>query len=80
MLVNFDVGGQQGMNFSQEEDLLWIMDSMGKTSQLKHLKYGFISHKHVDYLQIFAMFLSAVWTLIFTAPILCRGFTSEQVM
>ncbi len=26
------------------------------------------------------MFLSAVWTLIPTAPINCRGFTGEQVI
>ncbi len=51
MLVDFDVGGQQGMDFSQEEALLWIMDSMGilagsNSLKLKHLNYGFISHKH----------------------------------
>ncbi len=34
----------------------------------------------VDYLWIIVMFLSAVWTLILTAPIHCRGFTGEQVM
>ncbi len=34
----------------------------------------------VDYLWIIVMFLSAVWTLILTAPIHCRGFIGEQVM
>ncbi len=34
----------------------------------------------VDYLWIIVMFLSAVWTLILTAPIHCRGSTAEQVM
>ncbi len=29
---------------------------------------------------IFVMFLSAVWTLILTAPIHCKGFIDEQVM
>ncbi len=29
---------------------------------------------------IIVMFLSAVWTLILTAPIHCRGSTGEQVM
>ncbi len=44
--------------------------------------YGFVSYKHtayhftvgwrnVDYLWIIVMFLSAVWTLILTAPIHC---------
>ncbi len=34
----------------------------------------------VDYLWIIVMFLSAVWTLILTAPIHCRGSIVEQVM
>ncbi len=34
----------------------------------------------VDYLWIIVMFLSAVWTLILTAPIHCRGSNGEQVM
>ncbi len=34
----------------------------------------------VDYLWIIVMFLSAVWTLILTAPIHCRGSIAEQVM
>ncbi len=34
----------------------------------------------VDYLWIIVMFLSAVWALNLTAPILFRGFISEQVM
>ncbi len=34
----------------------------------------------VDYLWIIVMFLSAVWTLILTAPIHCRGSICEQVM
>ncbi len=33
----------------------------------------------VDYLWIIEMFLSAVWSLILTAPIHCRGSTGEQV-
>ncbi len=32
------------------------------------------------YLWIIVMFLSAVWTLILTAPIHCRGSIAEQVM
>ncbi len=34
----------------------------------------------VDYLWIIVMFLSAVWTLILTAPIHCRGSIAEQEM
>ncbi len=34
----------------------------------------------MDYLWIIVMYLSAVWTLILTAPIHCRGSTGEQVM
>ncbi len=34
----------------------------------------------VDYLWIIVMFLSAVWTLILTAPIHCRRSIGEQVM
>ncbi len=34
----------------------------------------------MDYLWIIVMFLSAVWTLILTAPIHCRGFSGEQVI
>ncbi len=34
----------------------------------------------VDYLWIIVMFLSAVWTLILTAPIHCRAYIAEQVM
>ncbi len=35
---------------------------------------------HVDYLWIILMFLSAVWTLILTAPIHCKVSFGEQVM
>ncbi len=36
---------------------------------------------NVDYfMRIIMMFLSAVWTLILTAPIHCRGSIGEQVM
>ncbi len=34
----------------------------------------------MDYLWIIVMFLSAVWTLILTAPIHCRGSIAEQVI
>ncbi len=34
----------------------------------------------VDYLWIIVMLLSAVWTLILTAPIHCPEFIGEEVM
>ncbi len=34
----------------------------------------------LDYYWIIVMFLSAVWTLILTAPIHCRGSIAEQVI
>ncbi len=63
--------------------------------KIKHLNDGFVSYKNaafhftrwwlmvwsgVDYLWIIVMFLSAVWTLILTAPIHCRASIGEQVM
>ncbi len=59
--------------------------------KLKHLNDGFVSYKHTSFhLQdvnwwtgvawIIVMFLSAVWTLILTAPIHCRGSIGELVM
>ncbi len=38
-----------------------------------------IDWRWVDYLWTIVMFLSAVWTLILTAPIRCRGSIGEQV-
>ncbi len=51
----------------------------------KHAAFHFKMHllmywRSVDYLRIIVMFLSAVWTLILTAPIHCRGSTGEQIM
>ncbi len=34
----------------------------------------------MNYLWIIVIFLSAVWTLILTAPIHCRGSIAEQMM
>ncbi len=39
-----------------------------------------MDYRGVGYLWIIVMFLSAVWTLILTAPIHCRGSIGEQVM
>ncbi len=58
-------------------------------SNLKRYYDGFVFHftkckfiygSCVDHLWIIVMFLSAVRTLILTAPIHCRGSTGEQVM
>ncbi len=42
--------------------------------------YIFPKHELRDYLWIIMMFLSAIWTLILTAPIHCRGSIGEQVI
>ncbi len=54
---------------------------------IKHFKHeclkNFLKKKNTffaDCLWIIVMFLSAVWTLILTAPIHCRGSFGEQVM
>ncbi len=75
-----------------EDALLWIMDSYfiqeGRFED-KSLNDGFVSNKHTAFTSqdwgivvvfITMMFLSAVWTLILTAPIHCRGSIGEQVM
>ncbi len=68
MSVEFDVRGQQGMDFSTGGSV--IMDIMNAhfgqkwPFKVKHL-YGF-----------YLIF----WTLILTAPIHCRGSIGEQVM
>ncbi len=68
---------------------LWIILERNNTFDVKN--NGFFSYKRnftrcqlmdwggVDYLWIIVMFLSAVWTLILTAPIHCRGSIGEQV-
>ncbi len=42
--------------------------------------YQLMDWRGVDYMWIIVMFLSAVWTLILTAPIHCRASIGEQVM
>ena len=74
---------------------LWSILARNNSLKLKHLNDVSVSYKHtaslftrhslidwshVDYLWIIVMFLSAVWTLILTAPIHCRASTGEQVM
>ncbi len=79
MLVDFDVRGQQGMDFLARRNSL----------KLKYLTDGcflrnmqLFTSQYVNwwtYLWIIMMFLSAVWTLILTAPIHSKGSTGEQV-
>ncbi len=45
-----------------------------------YFTHRFFTLQVIDYLYIIVMFLSAVWTLILTAPIHCRGSISEQVI
>ncbi len=78
--------------FLLEEALLVIMDSYFVQKQWFQVKtpewliyflqkvYKRLDWSHLDYLWIIVMFLSAVWTLILTAPIHCRGSIGEQVM
>ncbi len=72
----------------------WIMElnfSQKKIFESKSLNGGFVSHKHADFVfsrcylmdwvvWIIVMLLSAVWTLMLTAPIHFRGSFGEQVM
>ncbi len=48
--------------------------------QTQSFSFDYVLTDGLDYLWIIVMFLSAVWTLILTAPIHCRGFIGEQVM
>ncbi len=54
-----------------------MMDYKHATFGLRHYLMDWSA---VDYLWIIVMILSAVWTLILTAPIQCRGSIAEQVM
>ncbi len=55
----------------------WLSFFLQKSFYLSHQLLDWSS---VDYLWINVMFLSAVWTLILTAPIHCRASIAEQVM
>ncbi len=76
MSVDFDVRGQQGTDFfTGGSD---SMDLQTPNDKKKIQTRNFLHHKTLidgldwsvlDYLWIIVMFLSAVWTLILTAPI-----------
>ncbi len=83
------------LSFSWEEALLWVMElHFGQKWCLKVKTLwwiwflqtrSFLLHKTLFNaldigVWIIVMFLSAVWTLILTAPIHCRWSTGEQVM
>ncbi len=91
----FDVRGQQGMYFFTRGSIIMDYGLVSDALKLKPHDDGFVSYKHaafgftrcylmdwsgVDYLWIIVMFLSAVWTLILTAPIHCRASIGEQIM
>ncbi len=65
MLMEFDVRGQQRMDFVTGESVLWIFFARSEGLKLKG---------------IILMFLLAFWTLILMAPIHCRWSIGEQVM
>ncbi len=81
------------MDFFPLEEALLRITARSNCLILKSFNDGFIYFKqtdftrhqlldwnHVDYLWIFVMFLSDVWTLILTAPIHYKGSIGEQVM
>ncbi len=57
-----------------------MMDLFLRNTALCFTKHQLMDWSGVDYLWIIAMLLSAVWTLILTAPIHCRGSIGEQLM
>ncbi len=80
--------------FSMEESVLWIEDSyfIARSNVLKlktYLMDLFLTNNQrlasqgvnrwTGVLWVTVMFVAAVWTLILTAPIHCRGSTGEQV-
>ncbi len=63
--------------FTIQKALLWIMDSQTCSFWTQLISCYLMDWSGVDYLWIIVMFLSAVWTLILTAPIHCRGCIGE---
>ncbi len=90
--MDCDLRGQQGLDFFHWRIMDYELDIFARSNRLKlkPIKDGFVLrtrsfslHKmltDVVFLWIIVMFLSAVWTLILTAPIHCRGFIGEQEM
>ncbi len=77
ILVDFDERRKHGMDFYTRGSI--IMDY--KRVYLKHLNDGIAFYKQFfTVVWIILMLLSAVWTLILTAPIHCRGSIGEQVL
>ncbi len=77
---------QISQKFSPEKAILWIKDShFSQKQQVKTVtNMQLYSSQDVNWwtgeVWITVMFLSAVWTLILTAPIHCRAPIAEQVM
>ncbi len=79
MLVDFEVRGQQGINFFTGGRV--IMKILGWSDRLKLKHLEFVS-KNTQFFtsQDINWWAEVVWTLIMMAPFHCRGSISEQVM
>ncbi len=82
MSVDFDVRGQYDMDFFTGESNIMGREKSSYDGFVFIQTYSFLLHNMlIDGLEwIIVMFLSAVWTLILTAPIHCRGSIGELVM
>ncbi len=93
MLVDFDVREQQEMHFftggSIFMDVMDVILNRSGVLKLKYLNGGFVYNKHtavtspdvnwgIGVVWIIVMFLSAVWSLILTAPIHCSASIAES--
>ncbi len=78
-------GGSEIMDYGFIFDQKWqfkvkTMELFLVNTQLLHITvHSLIDWSHVDCLWIVLMFLSAVWTLILTAPIYCRGSIGQVI-
>ncbi len=90
MWLDFDVRDNRRWTFSLEEALLWITDlyfSRKRQYEVKNVLldlFQLLSSQDIKWwtgvVWMIVMFLSAVWTLILTAPIHCRASIGETVM
>ncbi len=79
MSVNFDMNGQQGMDFSLGEELLYIMD-FGKKLFFTNSSFSHYKMLTDGLLSCGLLFLSTVWTLVLMAPICCKGSFGNKMM
>jgi len=71
-----------GLVFWQETMVFKFNDGFvsSKLTAFLFTTHYLMNWSNVHYLWIIVMFLSAIWTLILTAPIHCRGSIYEQVV